>query len=242
MAKDMCIKANGVAYVTREKLQCKYPSFSIKYGNDNLHFDTYYSSIDLPESKFYKRDWKKYERPEIFKLVHIGSMQNDRKGQKRLINILDKLIKEGYSVNLLFVGDGKLLEDLKKYSIDKKLEKYIEFKGNISNTEVFNVLSNADLFVLPSSSEGLPRSIIEAMATSLPCVASNVDGIPELVEDEYLCEYDNIDGYVKNIKKFLDNIELMRVVGEKNYFKSKQYSRNELMKRRNIFYEKLKNI
>ena len=103
-------------------------------------------------------------------------------------------------------------------------------------------LRNADIFVLPSSSEGLPRSIIEAMANSLPCVASNVDGIPELLNDEYLSEYDDVNRFVQIIEKFLNDDDLIRSVGRKNYLKAKKYSYDVVSKRRKEFYKRIKEL
>lgn len=217
-AKKMCLKANGVAYVTKEKLQLRYPSFSIKYGKDEQHFDSYYSSIDLKDSNYFEKDWENYNKPNEFLIVHTGSMQNDRKGQKRLIDAVSKIIEDGYKVKIVFIGEGLLLDNLKEYVKEKKIADKVEFTGNISNNQVFEYLKKSDLFVLPSSSEGLPRSIIEAMATSLPCVSSNVDGIPELIDEAYLSEYDDIDGYRRNIKKFLDDFKLMKRERKKKFY------------------------
>lgn len=242
-AKKMCLSANGVSYVTKYKLQEKYPSYSIKFGADSEHFDSYYSSIDLLENDFHEKDWKNYMKPERYTIIHVGSMQNNRKGQKRLIDISEKLIQDGYFIDVIFIGNGKLIDDFKKYAEEKNLKNRVTFTGNISDRKVvFEYLKKADLFVLPSSSEGLPRSIIEAMACSLPCVASNVDGIPELLDSQFLVDYNDIEGYVKIIENLLENFELMKDLGKNNFEKAKEYSIEELSKRRIEFYNKLKQL
>ena len=59
----------------------------------------------------------------------------------------------------------------------------VNFVGRISgHEEMFKFLKDCDLMVFPSKSEGLPRTLIEAMAVGLPCRSSNVEGIPELLD------------------------------------------------------------
>lgn len=77
------------------------------------------------------------------------------------------------------VGDGELKQNIeyriKKYNIDDK----VVLVGNVSNVNYY--LSNADIFVLSSDYEGLPLSILEAMASGLPIISTNVGGVADIV-------------------------------------------------------------
>ena len=85
-------------------------------------------------------------------------------------------------LRFVIVGEGDCLPELKALVQAKGLGDVFQFAGFHSNTSRY--LKTFDIFALPSLSEGLSSAILEAMATSLPIVATNVGGIPELVIHE----------------------------------------------------------
>ena len=82
---------------------------------------------------------------------------------------------------LLLVGDGPQRRDLQAQAGGLGLNGSARFVGEVS--DVLPYLKASDVFVLPSRSEGMPNALLQAMAVSLPCIATNVGGIPELIED-----------------------------------------------------------
>lgn len=86
------------------------------------------------------------------------------------------------SVQLLIAGDGSQRAVLSKTCADLGIESRVTFLG--ARTDVRDLMSAADGFVMSSITEGLPMALIEAMATDLPCVATAVGGIPELFANE----------------------------------------------------------
>lgn len=82
-------------------------------------------------------------------------------------------------VSLILVGDGPLKDELKKLAEDLGILPQIQFAGTQSDIVPF--LKHADLFVLSSQSEGLPMVILEAMASELPIISTDVGGISELI-------------------------------------------------------------
>lgn len=238
--KKMCLKANGVSYVTNYTLQKKYPCRALINGENNKYFTGKYSTVDLELENYYKQEWIVSSKPKVFKLVHIGYMDSYRKGQDILINIAKKIKDKGYDFELIFIGDGAKKKEFMELTKKLNLEKNIKFIGSINNKEsILKVMRESHLFVFPTKSEGLPRTLIEAMSQSLPCIASPVDGIPELLEPQFLIDYKDIDGYVKKIIELFNDWELMIKTGKDNYIKSLEYSREKLEKRRNEFYKKL---
>ncbi len=104
--------------------------------------------------------------------------------EKRHVDLLDamKRVRESFPrARLLVVGDGPLAGRLQGYARKIGLSDAVEFAGY--RKEVFDELARMDLFVLPSRTEGLSVAIVEAMASGLPVVASDVGGISEVVED-----------------------------------------------------------
>lgn len=105
------------------------------------------------------------------------------KGIFELINAFYEINKKKDNINLMIVGEGPKENELKKKVYKLGLEKSVIFTGNINPNDVPPYYQNADIFVLPSYTEGLPLVLIEAMACGLPVVVSNVGGIPEIIED-----------------------------------------------------------
>lgn len=103
------------------------------------------------------------------------------KGLHNLIGALPDIARSHPDTRVLLVGDGELRAELEAQARDLGVSHMIVFAGE--RDDVPDLLRIADIFVLPSVSEGLPISLLEAMAARLPLVASRVGGIPELIED-----------------------------------------------------------
>jgi glycosyltransferase involved in cell wall biosynthesis len=84
----------------------------------------------------------------------------------------------------LLVGDGPLKARIMKLAYDLDLlDRVVFFAGPLSRDEVAEVLGKASIFVFPSLKEGLPLSVLEAMACGVPTVGSDISGVNDLVED-----------------------------------------------------------
>jgi glycosyltransferase involved in cell wall biosynthesis len=81
----------------------------------------------------------------------------------------------------LLAGDGPLRPRLEKQVKRLKIEQYVDFLG--FRSDVADLLNAADIYVLPSLSEGMPMGLLEAMVLGCPVVASSVDGVPEIIQD-----------------------------------------------------------
>lgn len=242
-AQKMCKKANGVSYVTEKILQNDYPCKAIIDGESNEFFTSSYSTIDLEEKDFYKKKWKIDEKPEVFKIIHTGYMDSYRKGQDVLIKAVKEVKEAGYNVELILIGDGKKREEFEKIACELQIEDIIKFKGLIKNKkEIIENLRDAHILVFPTQSEGLPRTIIEAMAQGLPCISSPVDGIPELLDKEFLINYTDYMAYANKIIELITNWEKMKKISLRNYEKSQKYKKEVLMNKRKEFYQKLKRV
>ena len=109
-----------------------------------------------------------------------GLRHSDRRRWRRLV-------ERGLDVRLTLIGDGKFREPLESLAGELHVAERVTWLGQLPAGEAIRrELDEADLFVLPSRTEGLPRAVVEAMARGLPCIASRVGGIPELLADENL--------------------------------------------------------
>lgn len=103
------------------------------------------------------------------------------KGHDTLLRAWADLRRSDDTATLLIVGDGAERAAMEGLATDLGINSAVRFLG--FRSDVTDLLGAADVFLLPSLTEGLPLSILEAMAHGLPTVASHVGGIPELVTD-----------------------------------------------------------
>ena len=111
---------------------------------------------------------------------------NPMKGQDVLIKALRQVISQHPDVQVHFFGDifdEAYKENMAKYIRDQSMEDSVKFWGATSNEEALERLRGLDIYVCPSLMEMCPYNVIEAEATGLPVVASNVGGIPDLIDD-----------------------------------------------------------
>ncbi|MGB4497259.1 MAG: TIGR03088 family PEP-CTERM/XrtA system glycosyltransferase [Methylococcaceae bacterium] len=106
------------------------------------------------------------------------------KNQLMLIQAVAFLLKQQpdlkNKLRLIIVGNGELLPKLRTYIDENQLQENIELLGE--RHDVYAILKTIDLFVLPSLAEGIALTLLEAMASGLPIIATNVGGNPELIE------------------------------------------------------------
>lgn len=136
------------------------------------------------------------------------------KGHIFLIDALSALRELNFSA--IMIGDGTLRDSLIEYSIKKGLNDKTKFLGQ--RFDIPELLSITDIFVLSSLSEGMPLSIMEAMASGLPVVATNVGGVSELVVDGetgFFVPPRNPSLLAGKIKILIDNKSLRETMGIK---------------------------
>lgn len=239
--KSICTKADCVSYVTEKYIQIRYPSKINEEDTDR--FETSYTSADINSEFFIKPKSRKYVNKQTITLVHVAGINNTAKGHEELIKCISELNKnDNKEYKVTFIGSGTLFDYFVDMSKKLKVFNYTNFMGHISDPhKISEIFQKADIFVLPSLTEGLPRVILEAMASALPCIATNVGGIPELLSSECLVEPKDIDGLTKKIKEFSSNIELLDRESEKNYrYVLSNYAPRIIRKKRYEFYQFLK--
>jgi glycosyltransferase involved in cell wall biosynthesis len=106
--------------------------------------------------------------------------------------------------------------------------------------EVRAQLDQADLFILPSRQEGLPRAMVESMARALPCIGSRVGGIPELLASDDLVPPGDVMALAEKIREVLTDPQRLAAMSLRNLTLSRQYHEEILRKTRFRFYEHLK--
>lgn len=116
-------------------------------------------------------------------ILSVGRLLDSHKGFSLLIRALRILIDKGYELDLAIVGAGPDREALWKCSVKFGLGSRVHMLGSLSDTDLACLYTKCDVFVLPSRFEGFGLTLLEAMSFGKPVVATNVGGIPEVVED-----------------------------------------------------------
>lgn len=235
-----CKRANGVAYVTENAIQEHFPSYARLHGEDKTHFETHYSSITLKDDAFAKSS-RKFDKISSLRLVMSDvAMNNERKGERILINAVKIARDRGYNVTATIIGDGNNLQIYKKLANSLGIERYIEFTGLFpSADEVREVMKKADIFVFPTKAEGLPRGVLEAMAIALPVLSTPVGGIPEVLEEKYLFDPLDAQGFADEICRLYNKPDELTEMSRNNLEKAEQYRNTKLQAKRNAFYDRL---
>jgi glycosyltransferase involved in cell wall biosynthesis len=122
------------------------------------------------------------ENPDPFEIVCVGRL-TPFKAQHVLLESIQRLLLEGRRVRLRFIGDGPDRGSLERRIQETGLAGQVILEGWKNQTEVRELYRKADIFALASSAEGVPVVLMEAMAMELPCVATRITGVPELIRD-----------------------------------------------------------
>jgi glycosyltransferase involved in cell wall biosynthesis len=162
------------------------------------------------------------------------------KGQEYLIRAFAKVKREIPNAYLVFIGDGRLQASLKSEAAEINIIDSIRFLGR--REDVPRLLKAMDCFVLPSVAEGLPTVILEAMAAGVPCIASAVGGIPEIItnnETGFLVPAKNeralADAMIAVAKKL--QRQITDIVNKAKNLVRTSYTHEEIRKKLEYLYE-----
>ncbi len=228
--KWQCRNAIASAYVTSEALQRRYPP-------RDSHSSFSFTSIDLqPEAYVATPRGVTQFNVSVPHVVMVGNMQKNLKGHDTLLEAIALLKARGITIKASIVGFGERRAFFEQLAGELGVADQVVFMGKLQNgPEVRAVLDRADLFILPSRQEGLPRALLEAMARALPAIATRVGGTPELLADEYLLAPDRSGELADKIAALaLDPVALGRA-SQQNLEASRKYGAEIITQRRRQF-------
>ncbi len=142
-------------------------------------------------------------------LVHVSNFRP----VKRAIDVVEifyQIHELGYGVKLLMVGDGPDRAAAEHRARELGVEADVRFLGKQDPVE--EILSIADVFLMPSGSETFGLAALEAMSCGVPVVVSDIGGLPELVingESGYLCELGDLEAFTRAVRRLLDDEDLL---------------------------------
>src|SRR5437773_3072524 len=152
-------------------------------------------------------------------ILYVGRIVRE-KGIFTLIEAFDELRNRGKDVSLVFVGEGPMKEDLAKEILWRRLSDRVRLAGFVDERRLVSLYNSSDAFVLPSHYEPFGMVALEAMASRVPVVVSDVGGLSEIVEDGVTgVKVPSSDPHAlaEGILRVIDNRELSERLKENAY-------------------------
>lgn len=223
-------KADAVVYVTKEYLQDRYPSTSPQINASNVVIEGFSDEV-------LKAHLNKLTLTDSFKFGMIGNISLPYKGYEVLFKALSS-INIDFTLSIVGGGDNKWINELiKKYS----LENNIKLIGRINEKQkIYEFLDSLDLYLQPSLTEGLPRSVIEAMSRACPIIASNAGGIPELINNDYIYTVKDHKKLSQLILSATKNKEELKKMSIENFKNSRNYEFEIINDKRYQFFKNIR--
>jgi glycosyltransferase involved in cell wall biosynthesis len=146
-------------------------------------------------------------------------------------------VRDGLDLELVLLGDGKHRAELEARASGHGLGDRVRFRGSVPmGAPVRAELDRADLFVLPSRADTVPKAMLEAMARALPCIGSTVGGFAELVPAEDLVSPNDAGALAATIRAVVTDPARMAAMSARNLATAREYHEDILQARRIDFY------
>ncbi len=198
-------ESDGVTAVSNYLRQETYDHFAV---NNGIEVVPNFIDSDRFERQN-KEHFKQALCPNGEKVIcHVSNFRPVKNAQQ-VVEIFHRLRDDDLPVKLLLVGDGPDRVPAERKARELGVYDDVRFLGKQDPVE--EILSIADIFLMPSGSETFGLAALEAMACNVPVVASNVGGLPELVVDGetgFLCELDDIDAFTDRCRRLLTDARL----------------------------------
>ena len=152
--------------------------------------------------------------PSTFDIISVAQL-TPVKAQHVLIDAIAKLVQEGRGVRLRLVGEGPDRPSLENHIVECGLSGKVSLEGALNQDQLRILYGKSDVFALASFAEGVPVVLMEAMAMEIPCVATWIAGIPELIQDGIdglLVAPSDVDQLSAAIRRLMDDPDLRRRV------------------------------
>ncbi|HEX4945525.1 MAG TPA: glycosyltransferase family 4 protein, partial [Blastocatellia bacterium] len=170
-------------------------------------------------------------RNAFVRLLFVGGMGKG-KGERDLIRALPLIAARVPQLRVSLLGHGA--DSLQPLLDECGVRAQIEHLGPVPHAERAQYFRRADLFVLPSYGEGMPMSVLEAMAAGLPVITTNVGGIPELITHEvegFLLVPGDVEALAERIVQLVNDAQLRARMGQTSLVKAQQFDEPRVMER-----------
>lgn len=168
-------------------------------------------------------------QPVVLTVGHVVEYKNPH----LWLRVAQKVIEQNGSARFIWVGDGAMLTLMRDQVIQLNLNNNISFPG--FSDQVGNFYSQSCIYFQPSIIESHGKCVVEAMGYGLPCIVSNVGGMPESVingETGFICEPNDVEGFSQKILLCLENKEMAENLGSNGMARAKKMFSPELQEKK----------
>jgi len=162
------------------------------------------------------------------KVVLFVHWLSERKGAHHLARIIGEVTTRIPNAVFVIVGDGpyreRLVQEIRKAGLDN----YTKLMGSVPNTDIPRYYAIADLFIMPSTDEGFPRVLLEAMAMGVPFVATDVGGVRDILtprQSEFVTAEGELAAFTQKVIELLNNDSLRDKLRQEGLAKVKEFDR-----------------
>lgn len=192
----------GISFKLAYKIVLESKSVSNSMNLDKYRSKLLYRPLFIADSRF-RRQMEIEKRDNL--IGYIGRLS----GEKGVFNFIKSipLIKRKENLNFIVCGEGPLRIQIQNYLSEKQLEDKVKLESWIEPETLPIYLNRLKLIVVPSYSEGLPNIVLEAMSCGTPVLATNVGGIPDIINDEengFIMDNNSPECISKNITRALE--------------------------------------
>lgn len=201
----------------------------------------YVPGVGIDTDKFKNIEVNRTEKRESlgvneddFMIISVGEL-NKNKNHQVIIRAISRL--KNQEIKYVLCGQGPLENELRELAKELDVENQVKFLG--FRRDVAELMNIADLFAFPSYREGLSLSLMEAMASGLPVLCSNIRGNTDLIEDGkggFLVESTDIESIAKYISEMISDSGLRNECGRFNVNRIKNYSINNVLSKMKEIY------
>ncbi len=233
LCAQMAKRAACAAYVSRE-VQRRYPSGepAREWCFSSVRIDREILRAPRQVDRIRRSEWH---------VVSVGRLEPE-KGHIHLVRAVAELRRRGLHIRLTLVGPGREIVALRSLASQLQLDEHFECAGMVPwGAELWRILDDADLFVIPSLTEGLPRALVEAMARGVPSIGTNVGGIPELLPADAMVAPGDDGALAERIATCLMDPERLAAWSAQGFAKAQQFRSDRMDRQKNQFWRCLIN-
>lgn len=203
---------------------------------------TVYSGVNLQKFQGTNHNWlrEQYEVPEETVLIGNTSALADHKDYPTFLATARKIVDQGLPAKFFIIGNGEQKEAIEEKIAELQLEKDVIMTGFLEN--ITEVLPSLDIFFMPSKTEGLGTSILDAFASKVPVVATCAGGIPELVKHEQtglIAEVGDTETLAQHIASLIKDESLRQKLADNAWEYVQDFSKEKMVENTLHYYKML---